>query len=659
LIRAFYWLIELSNLLFFASFILCCLINLRISTISKMFLIINSTISKTNLILKKLDDWDKWVMIVKTIIKRDDIERYVNLTKIEFAEFIEFDFSIFFTIKLDATNFIDLSIDEQRDLAIMREDYKKKMRKYKKRIDVLKNLNIFIFISMNRFNLIYFKNQKTIHQKLSILKKRLASTNRVRKLEMIRKYKDLQRALKHQQMNQWLLNWEKIYAKTKRLNLFDVQNDRCAYDFFKSLRTMNLSFVFKRKTILNHEMNQSKFSTLIRNLLEEFRNHLRIARALITKKATHEAFATLQEKSSNEKMTDQKESRKFSNRRIENSKIENRSCLCDRKHLFKDCYYLIEKIRLIEWKSNEKIKKKINKILESNSKFRIAVKYVKKKVRKWLEKDKKIENFDDKSTQTSRRIALNVSFAEAFVEDKISYKFIDCWTLNSEIDIHVCNDSKWFQFNRVIDSENQLIIDKIVYDIEKYETMNIVVREFEDSINIQLLNVALVFEFFINLICLIKMMKKEIHWDIEEKRLHRKEIIFCVVESLESHWILENNFSNQTFETFEVKSEIFKFDLMITNKKWHEMLKHSRSKIIVHLVERIDEVKIDDFESTSSINKCETCVLIKTHEIVFRRIDQKKSIVICWIESTMILFQWMKNTTMIIESIISFAFELE
>jgi hypothetical protein len=63
----------------------------------------------------------------------------------------------------------------------------------------------------------------------------------------------------------------------------------------------------------------------------------------------------------------------------------------------------------------------------------------------------------------------------------------------------------------MIDSENQLVVDKIVYDIENYETMNIVVKEFDDSINIQLLNVALMLEFFINLICLIKMMKKEVH----------------------------------------------------------------------------------------------------------------------------------------------------
>ncbi len=137
-------------------------------------------------------------MIIKTITRRDDVEKYVNLIKIESAEFIEFDFFIFFTIKLDAINSIELSIDEQRDLAILREDYKKKMRKYKKQIDALKNLNIFILTSVDRFNFIYLKNQKTIYQKLSALKKRLVLTNRIQKLEMMRKYKDLQKAFKHQ-----------------------------------------------------------------------------------------------------------------------------------------------------------------------------------------------------------------------------------------------------------------------------------------------------------------------------------------------------------------------------------------------------------------------------------------------------------------------------
>jgi hypothetical protein len=169
------------------------------------------------------------------------------------------------------------------------------------------------------------------------------------------------------------------------------------------------------------------------------------------------------------------------------------------------------------------------------------------------------------------------------------------------------------------------MIDKIVHDIENYETMNIIVRKSNESINIRLLNVWLMLEFFISLICLIKIMKKEVHWDIESKRLHRKEVIFCFVESIKDYWILEKNFSDR-FEIFEAKSETSKSDLMITSKKWHEMLKHLESKIVVHLAERINEVKIDDLNLASTINRCETCVLIKTHELVSRRLEQKKSI---------------------------------
>ncbi len=56
------------------------------------------------------------------------------------------------------------------------------------------------------------------------------------------------------------------------------------------------------------------------------------------------------------------------------------------------------------------------------------------------------------------------------------------------------------------------------------------------------------------------------------------------------------------------------------------MLNHSRSEIIAHLAEKIDEIKVVDFDSASSTNRCETCALIKTHEIMSRRFEQKESI---------------------------------
>ncbi len=119
----------------------------------------------------------------------------------------------------------------------------------------------------------------------------------------------------------------------------------------------------------------------------------------MTKRATHEAFVALQSKISDEKTTDQKKSEKFSNRKFEIDKYDDRSCLCEKKHSFNDCFYLIENIRSTEWKSNEEIMQNIEKILETNSRIKTAIKYVRKNVKKRLKKI--IENEDDSNNKSS------------------------------------------------------------------------------------------------------------------------------------------------------------------------------------------------------------------------------------------------------------------
>jgi hypothetical protein len=145
----------------------------------------------TNVILKKLDDWDEWMLIIETMIKRSDVQKYVNSITVESTESVKSSIFTFFTIKLDAIKSNDLSIDQQRDLAILRKNHKKTLRTYRERIEAFKNLNLFILTSMNRFNLLYLRDQITIFQKLLVLRKYFAFTNRIRKLKIIRKYKNL------------------------------------------------------------------------------------------------------------------------------------------------------------------------------------------------------------------------------------------------------------------------------------------------------------------------------------------------------------------------------------------------------------------------------------------------------------------------------------
>jgi predicted GTPase len=140
-------------------------------------------------------------MIVNSMTKRKEIDEYVNLIKLEPLKSVKPVQLIFSSIKTGATSFKDLTENERRDLLMMRDDFKETMRTYRKKSEALKALNLHILTTVDRFNLIYLINESIVFAKLSALKKRLASTNRIREMKIIRRYRDLQRASKHQQLN--------------------------------------------------------------------------------------------------------------------------------------------------------------------------------------------------------------------------------------------------------------------------------------------------------------------------------------------------------------------------------------------------------------------------------------------------------------------------
>ncbi len=143
------------------------------------------------------------MLIVDAMIQKRDIQKYVNLVRIvKSVESIKKSTSNFFTIVQSTTFSADLIENQRRNLIVLRENHKENFRTYREKIEILKALNLFILTSVDRSNLIYLRDQNTIFQKLSALKKRLALTNRIRELEIIRKYKNLQRVSKYQQFDQ-------------------------------------------------------------------------------------------------------------------------------------------------------------------------------------------------------------------------------------------------------------------------------------------------------------------------------------------------------------------------------------------------------------------------------------------------------------------------
>jgi hypothetical protein len=218
----------------------------------------------------------------------------------------------------------------------------------------------------------------------------------------------------------------------------------------------------------------------------------------------------------------------------------------------------------------------------------------------------------------------------SFAIDSISYKLLNCWILNCASDIHVCNDSSRFQLDRFVNFDDQPRIEKIVYFIEKYDTIHDVVKRSHDSINIWLFDVAFASNFLTNLICFSKFTTKNVHWDIEKRYLHTNEMIFYYIELIEEHWVLKNNssFSDQSedFAAFAINSVKSKSNKVTIDDEWHIMLNYAEIEIIEHLEKTIDDVKIIDDLSVFTTIACETCALIKTHHVISRRFDQFESI---------------------------------
>ena len=74
-------------------------------------------------------------------------------------------------------------------------------------------------------------------------------------------------------------------------------------------------------------------------------------------------------------------------------------------------------------------------------------------------------------------------------------------------------------------------------------------------ISIKLLNVILIINYFINIVCLDCFKNNNIFNDLKNDRLQQKNKTFCFVKKINRHKILKYNFS-QSFQTDET-SKIF------------------------------------------------------------------------------------------------------
>jgi hypothetical protein len=340
----------------------------------------SSSATKVSVVLAEPGDWDEWMLIIKAMARRGDVTEFVDLTTAtEPAEPVRPVIPTFSTVKAGAASMADLDQNQQKDLSILREDFKENSRTYREKRDALKDIEQHIMTTVDRQHILYLDGADTVYQKLIALKKRLAPTDRARELDVARRYRDLLRGPNAQQSEKWLQQWERTYAEAAKIKLPDILNDRPLYDFLDALRSYDMAYVSGREAILADRIERKDSLPTVKDLLENYRNHLRTTKARTTNGSSHTAFATLQGTPPENSESEQQQQEK------QNPTPRFSDCLCGETHKFKDCPYLIEELRGVGWVPNEEIKRRIDDRISKAPKLKIAVERVQKEAKEMKE----------------------------------------------------------------------------------------------------------------------------------------------------------------------------------------------------------------------------------------------------------------------------------
>ncbi len=244
------------------------------------------------------------------------------------------------------TSIVKLENIEKNIYQVLLAQYNHKIFVYDQKMLVLQNLCTFIQRMIFQIYLCYIFNTENVYEMLTALKNRVMLTDLTRKMKLSNYYQKMKKILKTQHIKIWLHEWEKIYTNYKTLALSDIINDQLLHDFLHAVSDISLSFCDRWKIEIQKKQMKRKTLSDLYKILKFFQNDHQL---IMTQKSNFcEIFSFFYQ----EKLldNDNKNSEKNSNTTanisvtiISNFK-DKKICICELKHQFWTCYYLIKSL---------------------------------------------------------------------------------------------------------------------------------------------------------------------------------------------------------------------------------------------------------------------------------------------------------------------------
>ena len=551
-----------------------------------------STIKTVNCVLNGPGDWDEWLDTIQTAAKVANIWRYINPETQGNARptLVEPVYPVPSEIKENARQLQDLEPIEREELQARRRLWYQTHAKWERQQEALSQMESRIRESIAKSFLSYTRRCDNAYEMLVKLKDRFKPTNDNRKEEVIAKYLQLQRSPKNQEILTWLQRWDEIFDEGEELGIPHVKENQPLKDFINSVEEVDSGFyTYWKQHIRNIDKNQLP---TLHQIVQRFRE---------TRPQPKSRGTTFTASFQGKSAADEDETPK------------KRECLCGKKHLFKNCYYLIEAKRPSGWKPNPEIQRAIESKLEKIPKLRNAVEAIQK------QEALKKKEITGSSSESPPKPASFTTMMQSKIPDISAYspivltaKAIPEYTLRSSFildsgaTIHVCNSRERFRTFRQAGSDDYLYAGDSTVSIEGIGDVDIQVKTRDGMSTITLRNTAYAPQFHTNIVSLNKFIEKDVHWNTMSHELTYQGESYCKVEKHYGQWVLEYNDSSIEDTAFATKSTIPRISTA-SQEMWHRRMGHLHLDAIKKLPDAARGVKIGEKNSRPEGALCSEC----------------------------------------------------
>lgn len=582
-----------------------------------------TSVEKSPVILSSYSNWHNWIFLIRTTAKQSHIWDLVN-PDIEEKP-----------VCLHRPDFLRrLHDQDQIDYENDKDVWKIEYLEWEKQEKALQHLTKVIQSSITEsvLEVLQLCEDTDPWSLLHKLKEEYCPSDIQAEVEVEHLWQKQLQGPSSQNVDQWLLQWEKVSRRAISLGIYTRTDKKPQRDFLLSLRGLHPQFVTSNLI----DMSRGKDIGTLGQLVADFRRIYTMEKLHKTPKgSTHSAFSTVSASSETQNSSLKRKQQK-----------QAPMCLCGSQHWYNECNYLNPSVRPQGWCANQQIKQAIDQKLASNAPLR-------SRIDASITRDQRIKakaattssnGLDSNILGNGQPVIVNTcitGFANQQPQSAIQQTCDEptvintlvssayttmagningSWILDSGATDHVCNAAMASRYRKTRDA----LPGQIIYcgnsslPIQSYGEVDINVQQNGRTVIIRLTNVCYVPSMLTSIVSLRRFNDSNIHWDTKQRRIYQEDRTICSVNLKHGHYLMEDNtgVSDASF----VPTAVLHAVVPRSTDEWHNLMGHPNIQAVRKMPSNTKGCQLTDQRELHPTQKplCETCELSKPKHLVSR-----------------------------------------